>query len=40
MIKIEKHCILNTGSIVEHDNQINDFIHVSVGARLAGIVRI
>lgn len=35
---IGKHCILNTGSIVEHDNQLDDFVHVSVGARLAGTV--
>lgn len=37
---IGKHCILNTGSIVEHDNQIDDFVHVSVGARLAGTVHV
>lgn len=37
---IGRHCILNTGSIVEHDNQIDDFAHVSVGARLAGTVHI
>lgn len=32
------HCIINTGGIVEHDNQIEDFVHVSVGAKLAGTV--
>ena len=36
--KIGKHCIINTGSIVEHDNKIEDFVHVSVGAKLAGNV--
>lgn len=38
--KIGKHCIINTGAIVEHDNYIEDFVHVSVGARLAGNVHI
>lgn len=37
---IGKHCILNTGSIVEHDNWIDDFVHVSVGVRLAGTVHV
>lgn len=37
---IGKHCILNSGSIIEHDNYIDDFVHVSVGARLAGSVHI
>jgi len=32
--KIGKHCIINTGAIVEHDNTIQDFAHVSVGAKL------
>lgn len=38
--KIGKHCIVNTGSIVEHDNVIEDFVHISVGAKLGGTVRI
>ena len=37
---IGKHCIINTGAIVEHDNTIEDYVHVSVGAQLAGNVRI
>lgn len=37
---IGKHCILNTGSIVEHDNQLDDLVHVSVGVRLAGTVHV
>lgn len=37
---VGKHCILNTGSIVEHDNQLDDFVHVSVGAMLAGTVHV
>lgn len=35
---IGMHCIINTGAIVEHDNQIEDYVHVSVGAKLAGAV--
>ena len=38
--RVGRHCIVNTGAIVEHDNVIEDFVHVSVGARLAGEVRV
>lgn len=38
--KIGKHCIINSGAIVEHDNRIDDFVHVSVGAKLGGTVKI
>lgn len=34
------HCIVNTGAIVEHDNVLGDFVHVSVGAKLGGTVRV
>lgn len=37
---IGKHCILNTSSVVEHDNHISDYVHVSVGTRLAGTVSV
>lgn len=37
---IGKHCIINTGAIVEHDNIVQDFTHISVGAKLAGTVHI
>ena len=37
---IGKHCIINSGAIIEHDNKIDDFVHVSVGAKLAGTVTI
>ena len=37
---IGEHCIVNTGSIVEHDNQIENYVHISVGAKLAGTVTI
>lgn len=37
---IGKHCILNTLSVVEHDNRISDYVHVSVGTKLAGTVSV
>ena len=30
--KIGKHCIINTGAIIEHDNIIEDFVHISPNA--------
>ena len=33
-------CIINTGATVDHDCLIGDFVHVSVGAHLAGAVSI
>lgn len=37
---IGKQCIINTGAVVEHDNRLEDFVHVSVGVKLAGTVYI
>ena len=37
---IGKHCIINTSSVVEHDNVIEDYVHVSVGTKLAGTVHV
>jgi sugar O-acyltransferase (sialic acid O-acetyltransferase NeuD family) len=37
---IGKHCIINTGSSVDHDNCIGDYTHISVGATLAGTVTV
>ena len=37
---IGKHCIINTGAIVEHDNSIKDFVHISPNATLCGTVTI
>lgn len=37
---IGDHCIINTASVVEHDNRIGDFSHISVGTKLAGAVEI
>lgn len=37
---IGKHCIINSGSVVEHDNYIEDYVHISVGAKVAGTVHV
>lgn len=37
---IGKGCIINTCASVDHDNSIGDYCHVSVGAHLAGTVRL
>lgn len=38
--RVGKMCIINTGAIVEHDCQIDDFSHISVGTVLCGGVSI
>ena len=38
--KIGKHCIINTSSVVEHDCVLDDYVHVSPNAALAGNVSI
>ena len=38
--KIGKGCIINTGSTIDHDNSIEDFVHVSPGSHLAGTVKV
>lgn len=38
--KVGKHCIINTCSSLDHDNLIEDFVHISPGAHLAGTVKI
>ncbi|PKM53432.1 MAG: acetyltransferase [Firmicutes bacterium HGW-Firmicutes-5] len=38
--RIGKGCIINTSATVDHDNVIEDYVHVSPGANLAGIVKI
>ena len=38
--RIGRHCIVNTCAVVEHDDRLEDFVHVSVGAKLAGTVQI
>lgn len=38
--KIGKHCIINTCSSIDHDNLIEDFVHISPGSHLAGTVKV
>lgn len=38
--QIGKGCIVNTGSSIDHDNVIEDYVHISPGVRLAGDVKI
>lgn len=37
---VGRHCILNTSSVIEHDNTIADYVHISPGAVLCGTVNI
>lgn len=37
---VGKHCIINTNAVVEHDNIISDYVHISVGTKLAGHVSV
>lgn len=37
---IGKGCIINTGSTIDHDNRIEDFVHISPGVHLAGTVKV
>ena len=34
------HCIINTHAVVEHDNVLEDYVHISPNAALGGAVRI
>ena len=38
--KVGRGCIINTGATIDHDNFIEDFVHISPGVHLAGTVRI
>ena len=38
--KIGKHCILNTGVCIDHDNEIENFAHISPNATLSGTVKV
>lgn len=38
--KIGRHCIVNSGAIIEHDNIIENYVHVSPNATLCGTVKI
>lgn len=37
---VGKNCIVNTGAIVEHDNVIQDYVHISPNATLCGTVKV
>lgn len=37
---IGKGCIVNTGSSVDHDCVVEDYVHISVGAHVAGTVHV
>lgn len=38
--RIGNHCILNTASVIEHDNTISDYVHISPKVALGGTVNI
>ena len=37
---IGKHCIINSCAVVEHDNVIEDYVHISPNVALGGMVRV
>ncbi|WHH57477.1 acetyltransferase [Petroclostridium sp. X23] len=38
--RVGKGCIINTGCTLDHDNIIEDYVHISPGVNLAGTVKI
>lgn len=38
--KIGKHCIVNTASVIDHDCELEDYVHISPNASLAGNVKV
>ncbi|PYG87163.1 sugar O-acyltransferase (sialic acid O-acetyltransferase NeuD family) [Ruminiclostridium sufflavum DSM 19573] len=40
LTKIGKGCVINTSCSIDHDNVIEDYVHISPGAKLAGTVGI
>ena len=38
--KIGKGCIINTASSIDHDNVIEDYVHIAPGANLAGTIKV
>ena len=38
--RVGKHCIINTGAVIEHDNCLADYVHVSPNAALCGTVSV
>lgn len=39
-VKIGKHCIINTASVIEHDCVIEDYVHIAPSVTLAGNITI
>ena len=39
-VKIGKHCIINTNATIEHDDIIDDYVHISPRTVLCGNVKI
>ena len=39
-VRIGKHCIINSGSVIEHDCELSDFVHVSPHSTLCGGVKV
>lgn len=37
---VGRHCIVNTCSSLDHDNILEDYVHISPGSHLAGTVKI
>jgi sugar O-acyltransferase (sialic acid O-acetyltransferase NeuD family) len=37
---VGKGCIINTGATIDHDNIIDDYVHISPGSHLAGTVKV
>lgn len=40
LAKIGQHCIINTSSVIEHDDILENFVHVSPNAVLCGTVTV
>lgn len=38
--RIGKGCIINTSATLDHDNAIEDYVHVSPGTKIAGTVKV
>lgn len=38
--KLGRGCIINTGATLDHDNLIEDYVHISPGVNLAGTVKV
>ncbi|MFT4399253.1 acetyltransferase [Bacillus sp. SW14] len=38
--RIGAHCIINTGAVAEHDNQLSDYVHLSPRVTLSGSVAV